>query len=53
MSSAIGTNKAILILILSAIVITGVSIIVVFTTKDNKKRKIRFRFSEHNLTVIK
>ena len=54
MSPAIGTNKIILILILSAIVVTGVSIIVVFTTKDNKKRKIRFRHKEHNnLTVIK
>ena len=53
MSSAIGTNKAILILILSVIVVTGVSIIVVFTTKDNKKRKIRFRHRVNNLTVIK
>ena len=54
MSVTIGSNKIILILILSAIVVTGVSIIVVFTTKDNKKRKIRFRHRENNnLTVIK
>ena len=54
MSATVGANKIILILILSAIVITGVSIIVVSTTKDNKKRKIRFRHRENNnLTVIK
>ena len=54
MSGSIGTNKIILILILSMIVITGVSFIVVFTTKDGKKKRIRFGYREqNNLTVIK
>ena len=54
MSINIGTNKIILILIFSMIVITGVSIIVVFATKDDKRRKIRFRYREqNNLTIIK
>ena len=40
MSGSIGTNKIILILISSMIVITGVSFIVVFTTKDGKKKEL-------------